>query len=127
MGMGLLGLVGKLHKWDESAVFFSGSSLGEHDAMSTSAEVNVYAPLEIGVYVFALAVYITVGIPSSRTVANPVPNVDTREDQIEALRVLSAGNTIIIVLLGAILVLQVTFDPFSTYVYCIIDKFWSPS
>ncbi|KAI0791615.1 ER membrane protein SH3-domain-containing protein [Irpex lacteus] len=94
MGMGLLGLVGKLHKWDESAVFFSGSSLA--------------------VYVFALAVYITVGIPSSRTVASPVPNVDTREDQIEALRVLSAGNTIIIVLLGAILVLQVTFVLFPT-------------
>ncbi len=28
MGMGLLGLVGKIHKWDESAMFFDGSSLG---------------------------------------------------------------------------------------------------
>ncbi len=33
--------------------------------------------------------------------------VDTREDQIEALRVLSAGNTLIIVLLGGVLALQV--------------------
>lgn len=28
MGMGIVGLVGKLHKWDESAMFFDGSSLG---------------------------------------------------------------------------------------------------
>ena len=57
-------------------------------------------------YVFALAVYISVGIPASRSVAVPRPE-DTRKDQIEALRVLSAGNTIIIVCLGAVLALQV--------------------
>ena len=28
MGMGILGLVGKLHRWDESAMFFDGTSLG---------------------------------------------------------------------------------------------------
>lgn len=55
--------------------------------------------------------YITVGVPSSRTVADPVVGVDTREDQIEALRILSAGNTIIIVLLGAVLTLQVRCCP----------------
>ncbi|KAI8996361.1 Shr3 amino acid permease chaperone [Trametes punicea] len=86
MGIGLLGLVGKLHKWDDSAMFFDGSSLAA--------------------YVFGLAVYLTVGIPACRTVADPVPDVDTKEDQIEALRILSAGNTIIIVLFGAILALQ---------------------
>jgi hypothetical protein len=51
--------------------------------------------------------YITVTIPSIRTVVTPVEGVDTREDQIEALRVLSAGNTLIIVLLGGVLALQV--------------------
>ncbi|KAH9852091.1 Shr3 amino acid permease chaperone [Lenzites betulinus] len=86
MGVGLLGLVGKLHKWDDSAMFFDGSSLAA--------------------YIFSLAVYLTVGIPACRTVADPVPNVDTRADRVEALRILSAGNTIIIVLLGAILALQ---------------------
>ena len=30
MGMGLLGLLGKLHRWDESAMFFDGSSLGAY-------------------------------------------------------------------------------------------------
>ena len=29
MGVGIIGLVGKIHKWDESAMFFDGSSLGE--------------------------------------------------------------------------------------------------
>ncbi|KAH9946517.1 Shr3 amino acid permease chaperone [Amylocystis lapponica] len=86
MGVGILGLVGKLHKWDDSAMFFDGSSLAA--------------------YVFAIAVYLSVCVPSSRTVAHPVPGVDSREDQIEALRILSAGNTIIIVLLGAVLIMQ---------------------
>ena len=27
-GFGVLGLITKLHKWDESAMFFDGSSLG---------------------------------------------------------------------------------------------------
>jgi hypothetical protein len=29
MGVGILGLVAKLHKYDESAIFFDGSSLGK--------------------------------------------------------------------------------------------------
>ena len=28
MGVGILALIGKLHKWDESAMFFDGGSLG---------------------------------------------------------------------------------------------------
>lgn len=58
-------------------------------------------------YIFALSVYLTVGLPASRTIATPIEGVDTREDQIEALRLLSAGNTIIIALLGGVLALQV--------------------
>ncbi|ETW78944.1 hypothetical protein HETIRDRAFT_420137 [Heterobasidion irregulare TC 32-1] len=86
MGIGILALVGKLHKWDESAVFFDGCSLGA--------------------FVFGIAVYTTVTIPSLRTIVDPVVGIDTRDDQIEAVRVLSAGNTILVVLLGAILVMQ---------------------
>jgi len=58
-------------------------------------------------FVFATAMYITVTIPTIRTVVMPVEGVDTREDQIAAMRVLSAGNTLIMVLLGGILALQV--------------------
>ena len=61
----------------------------------------------IAAFVFAAAMYITVTIPAIRTVVTPVEGVDTREDQIEALRVLSAGNTLIMVLLGGVLALQV--------------------
>lgn len=58
-------------------------------------------------YIFGIAVYAGVTIPSLRTIVIPVPDVDTREDRIEAMRILSAGNTIIMILLGAILALQV--------------------
>ncbi|KAG2141333.1 Shr3 amino acid permease chaperone [Suillus clintonianus] len=85
IGVGILGLVAKLVKWDESAIFFDGSSLAA--------------------YIFAVSVYLGVTVPSLRTIVTPV-DVDTRADRIEAMRILSAGNTIMMVVLGAILVLQ---------------------
>ncbi|KAI0033684.1 Shr3 amino acid permease chaperone, partial [Vararia minispora EC-137] len=86
MGVTIISTIGKLHKWDESAMFFDGGSLA--------------------VAVFSIAMYTAVTIPALRTIVNPVPDVDTRSDQVEALQLLSAGNVIIIVLLGAILALQ---------------------
>jgi hypothetical protein len=59
-----------------------------------------------GAFVFGIMLYTTVVIPGVRTVANPL-DVDTREDQVEALRVLAAGNTLIVVCLGLALALQV--------------------
>ncbi|KAL4062473.1 Shr3 amino acid permease chaperone [Scleroderma yunnanense] len=85
IGIGILGLIAKLHAWTESAVWFDGSSLAA--------------------YVFAVAVYLTVTIPGLRTMITPA-EVDTREDRIEAMRVLAAGNTIMMIILGSILVLQ---------------------
>ena len=38
---------------------------------------------------------------------DPVEGIDTREDRIEAMRVLAAGNMIKMCLLGAVLALQV--------------------
>ena len=55
---------------------------------------------------FAIGVYLSVSIPSLRTIVDPIVDVDTREDRIEAMRVLAAGNTIIMFLLGAVLCLQ---------------------
>jgi hypothetical protein len=63
-------------------------------------------------FVFATAMYITVTIPTIRTVVMPIEGVDTREDQIDALRVLSAGNTLTMVLLGGVLALQVRSNRF---------------
>jgi len=57
--------------------------------------------------VFGIAVYLTVTIPSLRTIVTPVEKVDSRGDQVDAMRVLSAGNIIIIICLGLILALQV--------------------
>lgn len=31
VGVGIIGLVSKLHKWDDSAMFFDGSCLGLHN------------------------------------------------------------------------------------------------
>ncbi|KAG9052949.1 hypothetical protein FS842_008983 [Serendipita sp. 407] len=85
IAIGMLAFVAKLHKWDESAMFFDGSS--------------------VGVFVFAIMLYTTVVIPGIRTVAIPLEQ-ETREDQVEALRVLAAGNTLIVVCLGLVLALQ---------------------
>jgi hypothetical protein len=60
--------------------------------------------------VLCISVYLTVTIPALRTIVTPLEGVDTREDRIEAMRVLSAGNVMIVVGLGAILVLQVSDD-----------------
>ncbi|EPQ56417.1 hypothetical protein GLOTRDRAFT_75077 [Gloeophyllum trabeum ATCC 11539] len=85
-GVGIIGLTSKVATWDESALFFDGSSLAA--------------------YIFSIALYFTVTIPSVQTVVDPVPDVDTREDQIEAMRILSASNTLAMMLLGGILALQ---------------------
>jgi hypothetical protein len=56
--------------------------------------------------VFTIAVYLAVDIPSLRTIVIPAKD-DTGDVQIEALRVLSAGNVIMVVCLVGILFLQV--------------------
>jgi hypothetical protein len=62
--------------------------------------------LLIGAVVFGFAVYMTVVIPTLRTIVTPEES-DTRQDRIEAMSILSAGNIIIMVCLGLVLLLQV--------------------
>jgi hypothetical protein len=50
-------------------------------------------------------VYVTVTIPALRTIVDPLAE-DSRNDRVEAMRILAAGNTIIMFVLGAILALQ---------------------
>jgi len=85
MGIGILCLLGKLHKWDESAVWFDGSSLAA--------------------FVFAIAVYLTVTIPALQAVVNPA-EADPEFTFDQNLGLLGAGNTIIAGLLVLILVMQ---------------------
>jgi hypothetical protein len=113
MGIGVVAIIAKIHRWDESAMFFDGASLGEFPHLSILPTRCMHFLLfmklnEIpAAFVFAIAMYITVTIPAIQTVVTPVAGVDTRDDQIEAVQVLSAGNTLIMLLLGGILVLQV--------------------
>jgi len=86
MGVGVISLVGKLHKWDESALFFDGSSLA--------------------LFIAGIIIYISVTIPTLRTVVNPISGEDTLSDQREAIGVLAAGNTLIIGCLFGVLGLQ---------------------
>jgi imidazoleglycerol phosphate synthase glutamine amidotransferase subunit HisH len=57
------------------------------------------------VFVFGVMLYTTVVIPGIRTVADPIEE-ETRQDQTEALRVLAAGNTLIVICLGLVIALQ---------------------
>ncbi|KNZ71629.1 Secretory component protein SHR3 [Termitomyces sp. J132] len=108
VGVGLVGLVSKLHKWDESAMFFDGTSLG-----TSSGCLNCGNFLMCGsavAYMFGIAVYLTVTIPALKAIVAPLEGVDYTleggEDRVQAIRVLSAGNIIVMVCLGGILCLQ---------------------
>lgn len=86
MGLGVIGLCGKLSKWDESAMFFDGSSLAA--------------------FVFGITIYITVTLPGlERVVVNPISEQEVTE-KAEALRVMCAGNVLIAICLVGVLALQ---------------------
>jgi len=85
MGIGLLSLIAKLGSWDDSAKFFDGTS--------------------IGMFLAGIVIYVTVGIPTLHTVAEPYAD-DSLADQREALAVLSAANTLIIICLLGVLLMQ---------------------
>ena len=89
----------------------STAAASVRSSYSNSSEPIPKYPLTPAAYVFGIVVYLTVTISSLRTIVNPIHDVDTREDQVMAMRVLSAGNVIIIIALVLILALQVT--PFS--------------
>lgn len=115
VGVGLVGLISKLHKWDESAMFFDGTSLGMFFSASGCLICGiltcVYVCGSAAAYMFSIAVYLTVTIPALKAIVTPLEAADytpeDEEDKVQAIRVLSAGNIIVIVCLGAILFLQV--------------------
>ncbi|QRV73968.1 ER membrane protein SH3 [Ceratobasidium sp. AG-Ba] len=85
MALGIVSLIAKLHVWDESALFFDGSSLAA--------------------FVFGVILYASVVIPALKIIVTPL-STDSRNEQIESLRILAAGNTLIIICLVAVLFLQ---------------------
>ncbi|KAF5383534.1 hypothetical protein D9615_003690 [Tricholomella constricta] len=90
VAVGLVGMISKLHTWDDSAMFFDGSCLAA--------------------YTFSIAVYITVTIPALKAIVTPLEDAENREeafeDRVQAMQVLSAANVIIMVCLALVLVLQ---------------------
>lgn len=119
MAVGMTAILFKLLSWTEIAKLFDGTSTGElanylRDGPFSDGNRFGLSPLSTwslqccvtAAYVFAIAIYLSVIIPSLQIIATPV-ETDTRESQIEALRVLSAGNIIIIGLMALILVMQV--------------------
>jgi heme/copper-type cytochrome/quinol oxidase subunit 4 len=124
VGFGVLAFVAKLYKWNDSAFFFDGTGLGMYIRVAEIVQFNsqltycmTLSAFETAAYICAIAVYASVTIPSLRTIVQPLPNVDSQDDRVEAMRILAAGNTIMIVLLGSILVLQVREKQMTTHPY----------
>ncbi|KAJ1034216.1 hypothetical protein NDA18_001081 [Ustilago nuda] len=119
MGLGIIGLVAKLHRWNELAKYFDGGSLV--------------------LFMGAVCMYLGVSVPNLRLISDPT-NVKlllssaiqtqrqsqleafekgesdfkptdgpmTQDEKVAAIRIISASNTICAVLLLGVLVLQVT-------------------
>jgi len=85
MGIGMSACLLKLSDWTQSAMFFDGSSAA--------------------LFLVGIIIYFSVTLPCLQTVVTPLPE-DTLAEQREALSVLVAGNTLIVLCLVGILVLQ---------------------
>lgn len=108
MGIGIVCLLGKLHRWDESAVWFDGSSLGMTKPAVRLVPTNEFLT---AVFVFSIAVYLSVTIPALKAVVNPA-EADPEFTFDQNLGLLGAGNTIIAGLLVLILVMQARHTSF---------------
>lgn len=119
MGLGIIGLVAKLHRWNEMAKYFDGGSLA--------------------LFMGAVCMYLGVAVPNLRLLADP-SNVKlvwssaiqtqrqsqmeafekgtsdfkpsdgpmTQDEKVAAIRIVSASNTICAILLVGVLVLQIS-------------------
>ncbi|KAG9014361.1 hypothetical protein FRB94_012767 [Tulasnella sp. JGI-2019a] len=85
IGIDIFAVVLKLNKWDESALFFDGSSL---------------VALMAGV-----VLYLSVVIPGVKTLMEPLAG-ETEAERVEVLRIVGAGNTMTIGCLLAVLAMQ---------------------
>ncbi|SPO22668.1 related to SHR3 - endoplasmic reticulum packaging chaperone [Ustilago trichophora] len=119
MGLGLIGLVAKLHRWNEMAKYFDGGSLA--------------------LFMGAICMYLGVAVPNLRLISDPT-NIKllyssaiatqrqsqleayekgestfkpsegpmTQDEKVAAIRIISASNTICAVLLVGVLTLQIS-------------------
>ncbi|SPO24844.1 related to SHR3 - endoplasmic reticulum packaging chaperone [Ustilago trichophora] len=119
MGLGLIGLVAKLHRWNEMAKYFDGGSLA--------------------LFMGAICMYLGVAVPNLRLISDPTnikllyssaiatqrqsqleayekgestfkpsEGAMTQDEKVAAIRIISASNTICAVLLVGVLTLQIS-------------------
>ncbi|KAJ9477686.1 Secretory component protein SHR3 [Pseudozyma hubeiensis] len=119
MGLGVIGLIAKLHRWNEMAKYFDGGSLA--------------------LFMGAICMYLGVAVPNLRLIADPTnerlvwnsaiatqrqsqleayekgesdfkpsDGPMTQDEKVAAIRIVSASNTICIILLVGVLVLQIS-------------------
>ena len=119
MGLGIIGLVAKLHRWNEMAKYFDGGSLA--------------------LFMGAVCMYLGVAVPNLRLISDPTnmrlllsssiqtqrqsqleafekgestfkpsDGPMTQDEKVAAIRIVSASNTICAVLLFGVLVLQIS-------------------
>lgn len=119
MGLGIVGLIAKLHRWNDMAKYFDGGSLV--------------------LYMGAVCMYLGVAVPNLRLMSNPTnlklllasaiatqrqsqqeafdagestfqppSGPMTQDEKVAAIRIISASNTICAILLVGVLVLQIS-------------------
>ena len=81
VGFDLIALVLKLNKWDESALFFDGSSLGAY-LRPTAFTYTSLNPRMAGLFMAAVVLYLSAILPGIKTIVNPLPT-ETEAERIE--------------------------------------------
>lgn len=119
MGLGVIGLIAKLHRWNEMAKYFDGGSLV--------------------LFIGSICMYLGVSVPNLRLISDPTnerlvwnsaigtqrqsqleafnkgesdfkpsDGAMTPDEKVAAIRIISASNTICVVLLTGVLILQIS-------------------
>ncbi|KAE8541331.1 hypothetical protein D1P53_002690 [Cryptococcus gattii VGV] len=113
LGLPLVALLIKLHKWSESAVFFDGSCIelasGNANATLVMHLATIVLYLTVHINSFRTFLYEST-VTSSYTILPPQAPRDvppTADERIEAVRVLAAGNALVGLLTLGVMGMQI--------------------
>ncbi|WRT63207.1 uncharacterized protein IL334_000110 [Kwoniella shivajii] len=102
LGLPLVALLVKLHKWNESAMFFDGSSIAMH-----TATIVLY----LTVHIQSLRTFLPESTTTTTYSILPVPPpreiAPTESEKVEAVRVLSAANALVGLLTVGVIGMQI--------------------
>ncbi|KAG8847151.1 hypothetical protein FRB96_001669 [Tulasnella sp. 330] len=112
IGIDIFALVLKVNKWDESALYFDMSSLGEPPLRMNAYRMFlnlVTLPYYSQVALMgAVILYLAVVVPGVKTLMDPLVD-EIESERVEVLRIIGAGNTMAIGCLVAVLAMQASF------------------